>query len=140
MRRVPLFAVTLLATFMATGCPSATQSLKDFRVTLSAVQQAEIVAHQDGFIADADHMTNEQVIEDVAQAGLAADEALLVLKSNTGALAALGQALADLDQLNTIGATHIKNATEQQAFHLAVQATITVVQNVQIATKKQGGN
>jgi hypothetical protein len=139
MKRVSLFAIAVLAIIGATGCPSSTQSLKDFRVALAAVQQGEITAHQDGFISDADHKSNELIIEDVAQAGLAADEALLVLKSNTGATAALTQALTDLDQLNTIGATHITDPLKQQEFHIAVQSVITIVQNVEITLKAQGG-
>ena len=89
-----------------------------FSVAVKAFQQAEIVAHQQGLVDDAEHKALEGAIADAARAGLELDN---VVRAANGvrvpgpkAIAALDQAYTTLDNLFNAGVLHIKNPRARQ--------------------------
>ncbi len=88
-----------------------------FSLTVRSFQQAEVVAHQQGFVSNEEHAAMEKAFIDVANAGVELDNALRVAPTRSGkpkAAAALAAALASLDNLLNSGVLHVKNPKARQ--------------------------
>jgi len=126
MKHRNLLALALLLPLLfALGCEQsklkkAAMAADGFSVTVKAFQEAEISAHQQGLVDDAEHKAIEAAVADLARAGLELDNAVRLASANTagprpgGALAALDQAYASLDNLFHAGVLHIKNPKARQ--------------------------
>ena len=124
MKHRNLLALALLLPLVfALGCEQsklkkAAMAADGFSVTVKAFQEAEVSAHQQGLVDDAEHKAIEAAIADMARAGLELDNAVRVASTNTPgpkALAALDQAYASLDNLFNVGVLHIKNPKARQS-------------------------
>jgi hypothetical protein len=79
-----------------------------------AFQQAEIVAHAQGLVADDEHAAIERALADVARAGLGLGDAIRAARSKPGATQAIDAALAAVDRLLNEGVLHVKNPRARQ--------------------------
>ncbi len=118
-----ILAIALLVPLLvALGCEQSklkkvAQAAEGFSLTVKAFQDAEIAAHQQGLVDDAEHKEIERALVDVAHAGLELDNIVRAagLKvPGPKALAALDQAYTSLDNLFTSGVLHVKNARARQ--------------------------
>src|SRR5713101_8213699 len=91
-------AVALLAPLAILGCESSkykkvAQAADGFALSVRAFQQAEIIAHAQGLVADDEHAAIQRALADVARAGLALNDAIRAAQSKLGATQAIDTAL-----------------------------------------------
>ncbi len=127
----------LLPLVFALGCEQSklkkvAAAADGFSITVKAFQEAEISAHRQGLVDDAEHKAIEAAIADVARAGLELDNVVRVASqprpaldgtnaptsSKLSGLAALDQAYSSLDNLFNAGALHIKNPKARQELQI----------------------
>jgi len=137
MRKRKAFSVALvLLLAIAVSAPSCSDSslrqasvvINDFANSLEKVQDAEIIAHNQGFVSQSDHVAIQATIENLATYGQSAVTAIRVQKSKVGAIAAIDSALVEIDKLLNKGLLGVKNEQSKAgltALILAVRGTLT---------------
>ncbi len=130
---VTLFVAVLLVAVMA-GCPSTTQrqqaatAAREASAVMSGFESAEIVAHQQGLIPDADHQLIQGYVLSVAQTGKTTDACILSTTTNAGIVTCVQTAIGTINTLNGEGALHLKSAQAKNDFALAMTGTQAALQ------------
>lgn len=147
MKRIPLFsgflpwclAASLLPLGLA-GCPSATsaqlqsaaQASDNAAVIVRGLETAEISAHQQGLIPDADHQFIQTEILALAQLGKTTDACIGTAGSAAGAVTCLQTAATTVSQIQAEGATRLKSPQAQQDFNIALTGMKTVLDSLAV--------
>jgi hypothetical protein len=103
----------------ALGCEQSklkkvAQAADGFSLAVKAFQEAEIAAHQQGFVDDQEHHEIQAALADVARAGLELDSDIRAARDVRTARGAMGQVWTSVDNLYTGGVLHIKNPKARQ--------------------------
>lgn len=118
------------------GCPSGTQQQKiaqaadDASVVILNFQQAEIIAHQNGAISDADHTFIQQQLVTVSTLGKTTDSCIRTATNTQGVLQCANSAINTIDQLNTQGALGIKSAQARTDYQIAMLGLRTALSTI----------
>lgn len=124
-RKHVLVLSAILISGLIVGCDQsavkkAAQAADGFSISVKALQQAEMVAHVQGLIDDAEHRDLEGYFLDVANTGLELDSAIRVAQSKPKAVEALQAAIASLDRLLNQGVLHLKNPKAKEAMQALI--------------------
>lgn len=117
------------------GCPanSATQlqqaatASENAAVIVQGFQNAEIAAHTQGLISDADHQFIEREIGTVAQLGKTTDTCIASAAAQSGALSCINAAVTELDTINANGGLYIKSPAAKADFQVAMTGVKAVL-------------
>lgn len=136
--RNPIAAAMLgvLVALSVAGCwdsHKAATAMKDFSDSLGAVQTGIEAAHTDGFLDDASYKQVQTDLGQIAQGGSDVTTALQSGQKTTAAQK-IQIVLNLIDQLNTDGVAHIKNADRQTAVSALVLALRGLVVQVEVFT------
>ena len=121
-----------------TGCPAksnqlqeAAQASENAAIIVQGFQNAEIAAHQQGLISDADHQFIQKELLTVATLGQTTDSCIAAAANSTGAVGCISTAVTEIDQINADGGLYIKSATAKQDFSIAMTGVKTVLVSIE---------
>ncbi len=133
-RRRNLLVAVLLLPLAFASCPPGrradrirklAQAADAFSMAVKSFQQAEITAHAQGLVDNAEHAAIERALIDVANAGRELDAAIRVAYAAGGrpqAQAAIAAALDSLDRLLAEGVLHVKNDNTRASLQALILA------------------
>ena len=98
----------------------AAQAADGFAISVKALQQAEMAAHVQGLIDDAEHRDLQGYFLDVASAGLELDNAIRVAQSKPKAVETLQAAIASLDRMLNQAVPHLKNPKARETMQALI--------------------
>lgn len=132
------FLVLPLLMFMA-GCPSLNTSaklMKSYRISLGALQDAEISVYQHGFESQPKHVHLEADIEKLANYGIIADKAILASDKAT-IQQDIANALTVVEEIEANDVTSIGDQNSRALIGVAVAGLKNLLEQVSISV---GGN
>jgi PBP1b-binding outer membrane lipoprotein LpoB len=138
MKRITALLIVPLLAIMLTGCPSTTatqrqqaaQASDNISIVLQGAQQAEIAAHGQGLIPDADHIFVQQQFSTIAKLGKTTDSCILNTTTTAGTVDCLNSAVATIDQINSSGGLYLKSAKAKEDFALTMTSVRAVLASV----------
>lgn len=144
-RTISLIGVAVIA-FTLCGCPASTttqqreqaaKASQNISIILQGAQQAEIIAHTQGLIPDADHVFVEQQFQTIAILGETTDACILKAVDTPGTITCLNTAVTAVDQINAQGGLALKSDKAKTDFAVAMTGIRTVLATVSATL---GGN
>lgn len=124
MRNRKVAVLLLCSLIVLAGCDDkllkVAQAAKDFSAATSALQDAEIQAHETRLIDDEAHVDIQRILLDVAHSGKVLDNAVNVAHSQPQAIAALQLSVDSLDNLLNAGVIKIKDPKTKTELSLAI--------------------
>lgn len=134
---LPLSIMAIGALFL-TGCPAksnqmqeAAQASENAAIIVQGFQNAEIAAHQQGIISDADHQFIQKELLTVSALGQTTDSCIAAAANSTGAVGCITTAVTEIDQINADGGLYIKSAAAKQDFSIAMTGVKTVLVSIE---------
>ncbi len=136
LRKQTLVVSLLILSLLGVACTEkkikrASVAIRQFAVSLEAVQTGLTEINDAGFLDDDDYNTAQDVIADVAVAGQEAVQAISVAKDSKSALVHIESALDSVDRLLNESVLKVKNPERRQsltALVLALRGAIVTVQ------------
>jgi len=133
-KAVPILIVLALV-LSAAACERGNREkallyMRDFQVSLEAVQDAEIAAHQQNFVSDSDHATFQGYVVRIATYGKAANNA--IARSNQDTLVQIDAALGEIDELQTAGLLAVKNQQTRASLSALLLTVRTILTSVKV--------
>lgn len=136
--RLILATIALAATLPLVGCPAntatlqkAAQASENAAIVVQELETAEIAAHQQGLIPDADHQFIQQQVLTLSSIGKTVDSCIGAAGTQAGAVVCLNTASGQIAQINANGGLYLKSTEAKQIFSIAMvglQAALAVVQ------------
>jgi len=131
--------LALLSIFLAlplTGCPSATlqkaaQASENAAIIVQGMETAEIAAHTQGLIPDADHQFIQEQVGNLASIGKTVDSCIGAAGSNQAASTCINTALTQVQQIQTNGGLYLKSTTARNDFSIAVSGVEGVLVSIE---------
>lgn len=119
-----------------TGCPNATlqraaQASQNAAIIVQGLENAEIAAHSQGLIPNADHVFVQREVATLAAMGKTTDSCIAGAGSTTGAVACINTAVTQIDKINADGALYLKSTTAKQDFSIAMSGVKTVLLSIE---------
>lgn len=136
MRNRKLLAVPLLALIlMGAACEDdkfkrASLAVNDFTIGLQAFQEAEIAAHNSGYVDHPTHRAIQESVAKAAQASLVMTEAIRNTRNSPGAVGGIQAALSATSTLLDTGLAGVKNPqtkAQLQALVLGIRSPLLLL-------------
>ena len=139
MKRVIALTCLMLVAIVLTGCPAqngsqlqqAATASENAAIIMQGFENAEITAHTQGLIPDADHQFIQKEVATVAALGKTTDSCIATAGTSTGAVSCLSTAITEIDQINSDGGLYLKSASAKQDFSLAMTGIKTVLVSIE---------
>lgn len=133
MKRIASFAI--LFVLPLTGCPkaqlqNAAQASENAAIIVQGLETAEIAAHNQGLIPDADHLFIQQQVQSLAAIGKTTDACIGSAGSTGGAVTCINTAIAQVQVIQNNGGLYLKSAQAKSEFSLAISGVETVLQSI----------
>lgn len=129
MKRIMSVVLLSVLSLVLVGCPAnstqrqnVAQAAQTASSVVKAAQTAEITAHEQGQVTDADHQFIEKEFLAVSIVGKTLDSCIGITTSTAGDLACISTATAQLDQINNDGGLYIKSDQAKQTFQATMAA------------------
>ena len=127
--------LALLSIFLAlplTGCPSATlqkaaQASENAAIIVQGLQTAEIAAHNQGLIPDADHQFIEEQILNLSSIGKTVDSCIGSAGTNAAAATCINTGLTEVQAIQANGGLYLKSAQAKSMFSIAMSGVESVL-------------
>lgn len=120
-----------------TGCPANTTTLQkcatasnQAAIIVQGFNTAEIAAHQQGLIPDADHQFIEQQVVSLGEMGKTADGCIRTAGTNAAALVCINSAIATVETINQQGGLYLKSDKAKSEFTLVLAGVKAVLQSL----------
>lgn len=124
---IPVMLLTQAFACSGTVVHKVTIAQHDFRISVQAFQDTEIVLHNQGIVPNDLHMQIQQGIQKVAQAGVDLDTALAANAPTSTLKTKLDSIMTLLDSLNNESILGVKNETAKLALTSALLAIKGIV-------------
>lgn len=135
--KVVIILALCAGTAALTGCPANTTTLQkcatasnQAAIIVQGFNTAEITAHQQGLIPDADHQFIEQQVVSLGQMGKTADACIRGAGTNAAALVCINRAVATVDTINQQGGLYLKSDKAKSEFALVLAGVKAVLQSL----------
>lgn len=134
MKIVRMAAVALLLPLM--GCPSASlqkaaQASENAAIIVQGLETAEIAAHSQGLIPDADHLFIQQQVQTLAAIGKTTDSCIAASGANAAAVVCINTALTQVQKIQANGGLYLKSAQAKNDFSLAMSGVEGVLVSIE---------
>ena len=136
MRNRKMLAVPLLALIlMGAACEDdkfrrASLAVNDFTIGLQAFQEAEIAAHNQGYVDHPTHRVIQEAVAKAAQASLVMTQAIRNTRNSPGAIGGIKAALDATQSLLDTGLAGVKNPqtkSQLQALVLGIRSPLLLL-------------
>jgi hypothetical protein len=139
MKLSALFLLSALLVLPLTGCPAnsgtqlqqAATASENAAIIVQGFENAEIAAHTQGLVSDADHQFIQQQLATVAQLGKTTDTCIADASASQGAVNCINAAVSEIQRINSSGGLYIKSTTAKADFQVAmsgVQAVLVAIE------------
>lgn len=135
--KLALLTAWLALPLLLTGCPSAqlqnaAQASENAAIIVQGLETAEIAAHGQGLIPDADHLFIQQQVQSLAAIGKTVDACIGGAGTTKGAVACLQTAVTQVQQIQANGGLYLKSTTAKNDFSVAMSGVEGVLTSVEI--------
>lgn len=137
--------LALLSIFLAlplTGCPSATlqkaaQASENAAIIVQGMETAEIAAHNQGLIPDADHTFIQEQVENLAAIGKTVDACIGAAGTNAAASTCINTALTQVQAIQANGGLYLKSTEAKNDFSIAISGVEGVLNSIELILNGQ---
>jgi len=134
MKRLALLTVPLA--LCLTGCPSATlqkaaQASENAAIIVQGMETAEIAAHTQGLIPDADHQFIQEQVSNLAAIGKTVDSCIGASGTNAAASTCINTALTQVQQIQANGGLYLKSTEAKNDFSIAISGVEGVLVSIE---------
>lgn len=132
--RTMFAALALAPAILLIGCPAdtatlqrAAQASENAAIVVQGLETAEIAAHNQGLIPDADHQFIQKEVLTISALGKTTDSCIGGAGTTAGAVVCINTAVTQITQIEADGGLYLKSASAQQQFSIATNAVKTVL-------------